>query len=472
MTATAATPPPDLWGEGEDADRRTQRISETMRCRRQRVLVGRGHPLDSVPPRLKGIYERGEQIEQYGIRVIRAELAKAGFDGELQLQARVDTPFGPGHLDVAAVGADETFIYDVKSKAKPHHVDEFYAWQLRAYARYWWAQHGVRPEKLFIVMVDPSDLEDTWLPVYLKSAHIEAIDAEEALIADLVRRRELYWADYPERLCEKPSDGTGRFCRVVGECFKDWAPTPAGELEDPTVIDLAERLALKQLEAKRLGDAISEVKHEIEALRDGLRAVAPAGQEMRAGRAKLKRSEFPVARFSLSDAEKAGAGLPEECEPFVSVTVQERWTAELVDEDEGSLRVGLLIVILVTVLGWLSLLAIVAEVADGAPLPPRAVASAYGPGLYGNPTGCRRPRGSVRYLTPTMVGVAHRSLPCNTVLQFRSRHGRWVTAAVIDRGPAHRGRTFDLTYALVRKLGYRDCREWGVRSVAYRRAPR
>lgn len=77
-----------------------------------------------------------------------------------------------------------------------------------------------------------------------------------------------------------------------------------------------------------------------------------------------------------------------------------------------------------------------------------AFASYYGPGLYGNPVACG---GST--LTPSTIGVAHKSLPCGTKLTLRY-HGRRVKVRVIDRGPFVAGREFDLTYATKQKLGF------------------
>src|SRR3712207_9322983 len=56
-----------------------------------------------------------------------------------------------------------------------------------------------------------------------------------------------------------------------------------------------------------------------------------------------------------------------------------------------------------------------------------ALASWYGPGLYGNRTGCGG------RLTYGKLGVAHKSLPCGTKVTFRHR-GRSVRVPVIDRG--------------------------------------
>lgn len=76
-----------------------------------------------------------------------------------------------------------------------------------------------------------------------------------------------------------------------------------------------------------------------------------------------------------------------------------------------------------------------------------AIASWYGPGLYGNRLGC----GGT--LTQGTIGVAHKSLPCGTRVVLR--HGsRTVRARVIDRGPYVGGREFDLTAATKHRLRF------------------
>ncbi len=68
------------------------------------------------------------------------------------------------------------------------------------------------------------------------------------------------------------------------------------------------------------------------------------------------------------------------------------------------------------------------------------IASWYGPGFYGNRTACGQ------LYTPEIVGVAHRTLPCGTMLELEFR-GRVVRVPVIDRGPFIAGRTLDLSNA-------------------------
>lgn len=66
----------------------------------------------------------------------------------------------------------------------------------------------------------------------------------------------------------------------------------------------------------------------------------------------------------------------------------------------------------------------------------------YGPGFYGNRTACGQ-----RY-TRTIIGVAHKTLPCGTLIQFRWQ-GITAMARVIDRGPyATSDYVFDFSAAL------------------------
>jgi peptidoglycan lytic transglycosylase len=76
-----------------------------------------------------------------------------------------------------------------------------------------------------------------------------------------------------------------------------------------------------------------------------------------------------------------------------------------------------------------------------------AGASYYGPGLYGGGVAC----GGT--LMPRTMGVAHKTLPCGTLVRLRY-HGRTATVPVIDRGPYVAGRDYDLTEAVKAKLGF------------------
>jgi rare lipoprotein A len=76
-----------------------------------------------------------------------------------------------------------------------------------------------------------------------------------------------------------------------------------------------------------------------------------------------------------------------------------------------------------------------------------AEASWYGPGFYGQRTGCG---GTLGY---SELGVANKHLPCGTKVTLRYR-GHTVVAPVIDRGPYSGNREYDLTAATARKLHF------------------
>ncbi len=82
------------------------------------------------------------------------------------------------------------------------------------------------------------------------------------------------------------------------------------------------------------------------------------------------------------------------------------------------------------------------------------LATWYGPGFYGNRTACGRT------LTPSTLGVAHRSLPCGSKVKILYR-GRWVTVPVIDRGP-YSSAEFDLTERTADRLGFSGRQSIGV----------
>jgi rare lipoprotein A (peptidoglycan hydrolase) len=73
----------------------------------------------------------------------------------------------------------------------------------------------------------------------------------------------------------------------------------------------------------------------------------------------------------------------------------------------------------------------------------------YGPGFYGKRTACGHA------YTTTIMGVAHRTLPCGTMVSFRNpANGKRITVPVIDRGPYVAGRQWDLSGAACTALAH------------------
>jgi rare lipoprotein A (peptidoglycan hydrolase) len=73
----------------------------------------------------------------------------------------------------------------------------------------------------------------------------------------------------------------------------------------------------------------------------------------------------------------------------------------------------------------------------------------YGPGFWGNETACGIT------LAPTVLGTAHKKLPCGTQVTF-THEGRSVSATVIDRGPFRKGYAWDLTKKTAKRVGFLD----------------
>ncbi len=73
----------------------------------------------------------------------------------------------------------------------------------------------------------------------------------------------------------------------------------------------------------------------------------------------------------------------------------------------------------------------------------------YGPGFYGKRTACGLA------MTESLKGVAHRSLPCGTLVTFKNpANGKSITVPVVDRGPYVSGRDWDLTGGACLALGH------------------
>lgn len=82
--------------------------------------------------------------------------------------------------------------------------------------------------------------------------------------------------------------------------------------------------------------------------------------------------------------------------------------------------------------------------------PIEQIATWFGPGFYGQETACGQ------RMTPVVVGVASRTLPCGTLVLVSYKNHR-LTVPVIDRGPyAHNGATWDLTWGAASALSIED----------------
>jgi rare lipoprotein A (peptidoglycan hydrolase) len=84
--------------------------------------------------------------------------------------------------------------------------------------------------------------------------------------------------------------------------------------------------------------------------------------------------------------------------------------------------------------------------ASSAAVHPWGIATWFGPGFYGHKTACGQT------LTPAVVGVANRTLPCGTLIRV-AYHGHAITVPVLDRGPYANHADWDLTAGAAKALG-------------------
>ena len=80
-----------------------------------------------------------------------------------------------------------------------------------------------------------------------------------------------------------------------------------------------------------------------------------------------------------------------------------------------------------------------------APSTKAQIATWFGPGFYGQKTACGQT------MSPVIVGVASRTLPCGTLVLVNYK-GHRLTVPVIDRGPYGNGATWDLTWGAANAL--------------------
>jgi rare lipoprotein A (peptidoglycan hydrolase) len=87
-----------------------------------------------------------------------------------------------------------------------------------------------------------------------------------------------------------------------------------------------------------------------------------------------------------------------------------------------------------------------------------AIATWFGPGFYGQQTACGQT------LTPAVIGVANRTLPCGTLVKVTYK-GHALVVPVLDRGPYANHADWDLTAGAAQALDISETVRIGTRVV-------
>jgi rare lipoprotein A len=114
--------------------------------------------------------------------------------------------------------------------------------------------------------------------------------------------------------------------------------------------------------------------------------------------------------------------------------------------------------------GTSALAAMTSATGGASPAPARTkvhktgIATWFGPGFYGRQTACGQ------MLTPAVVGVANRTLPCGTLVKV-SYKGHALVVPVLDRGPYANHADWDLTAGAAQALDITETVRIGTRVI-------
>lgn len=229
---------------------------------------------------------------------------------------------GVGHVDVYAT-ATNTVIEVLSSR----YATQAHSKLLQAIG---YAANIDGCKAVCLVIVDPSDLSEERVVVTEGSEEWERLLGECHQRIDEIR----VWTEtgeMPRRVCSKPSEARGHWCRYSTTCFEGWEPEPLAALDDPEVQRLATDLA--HVKAKRkTGAAVDRVLEKSQReIQSRLADLVDPGTRGIAGTVKLERSSRTRASFKLALA-KEDSRLPAELlEEFTEVSDYDVWTADLLD---------------------------------------------------------------------------------------------------------------------------------------------
>jgi hypothetical protein len=247
--------------------------------------------------RTKRLWRRGRQL---GADVANDFAARYG-DDQVVIEKAIpwpknDLPIGELHTDVFV--KPEKMAVEVKSSTSPASILDDAITQLGG--EIFFDQDA---EVGCLAIVDPTGFRDTeLLPVLMTDELQERVESIAAQVVIASRGGEM-----PARVCQKPSDGRGKFCPFVDICFSDWQrPDPINLDDDVATLAIQFKVAQdderaaravvdeKEKRRKELGQQLSEWELE-------------PGVEYAGGGVRVKRTAFPDSlKMSYTKASKAG----------------------------------------------------------------------------------------------------------------------------------------------------------------------
>lgn len=276
------------------------RWSAAARCPRQAAMGLLGYEPEPVDDETRLLWERGNLDETWVVAKILAP--EFGVRNLIRQKAvewpRDGLPIGELHSDVFVVS--EGRPVEIKSHANGEPAEHDFV-QLEGQLVFDPDARG----RGSLIIVD-RNLGRQTIPVDLTDDGRERVHEIARQVVDAGRTGEL-----PDRTCEAPAEGIGKFCPFIQDCFACWTPPDPVQLGTEHAQLLADVYRLKQT-AARLKEPYDEAQGEFEAARDALTALPlEAGIEIRGGGVKAKRTDVAATdRLSLKEARRAGAFTP------------------------------------------------------------------------------------------------------------------------------------------------------------------
>lgn len=272
------------------------RASSLKDCPRKAVYGGLGTPERDITEAERRRMFRGRIVE-----AAYAEwLADEHPDWELELQKKIPWAFGIAHADIYALPS--RILFEVLSSHQPGEaLIRAKLLQLVLELEY------CREAESGVLVVLSGDMDEERIPVKRGTNAYQDLAAE---VADRIGQVKA-WAEtgeLPRRVCRKPSDAIGHFCRHAQWCFQGWEPPALAEVDSPDARRTASAMWHAKEQERALKAQLREVEEWRKRLETDLGEHVPAGK-WRVGPLEISRTH--VQRSPTVDLRKAElAGYP------------------------------------------------------------------------------------------------------------------------------------------------------------------
>jgi hypothetical protein len=303
------------------------RASSVRDCARKAILEATGEPERDWTRAEKGTLWRGRRIGQdfciffaaeHGLSIwaasgdhdwIPKDMRASSIDTAGVLAEKpVRWEFGVGHQDFFVVSTGTVVEVLSSATASAAMVDS------KVLQNVLYQEHDPDANNGAVIVIDPSTMLDTDRVVITPGTKTYT-----SLVAEMTARIDSVRAyrdtgTLPDRVCGKPSDARGHWCRHPKRCFEGWeAPAPAAVFDDDEAREYAAayyRAKQDETAAKQTYDSLvtyrKEVEEHVAAMFD---TAGLAGQKVKARSGPLELAQIVVGdhqELSLKKARLAG----------------------------------------------------------------------------------------------------------------------------------------------------------------------